>query len=346
MHIIKSAGTYSFYNEIEINKTLSPGVYTIEWDGYFNCYLKDGEPLTVPEKLYDVEKPFREQVVNSFRKIPRNLGVLLSGYKGQGKSVTAKLLCKELNIPVLMITRQVPKEVNLLNQLNVLKQEYILFIDEFEKIFKKSSNSNDGEKKYHTDDVFLSIMDGGLSSTYKKLFLLTTNSEIGDYFINRPSRIRYYKNYQFIPESLYTMIVNDKLENKEFENDLREHLSLNDCTIDLLCSIIEEINIHNVPYSSFKEFFNHKPKKITYRRDEWINDEWKYKDDVDVDMEINRNTTHIQGRDISKIQFNGDEIIYRSKWMKYDEDDEPEPHEALYRLTKSNFNSDIIKKVF
>lgn len=290
MNIVKNGRKLNFYNDIEILKELKVGVYSLDWDAFGNCFLIEESDFTFPGKIYDVEQAFREQVLNSFNKLNKNIGVLLDGYKGQGKSVTAKQLCIEAKVPVIIIKDKIPTHVDFTRFLQDIQVPFVLFIDEFEKIFSEGSRD---EGKTHTQDVFLTFMDGAMSSGRKILFLLTTNNSVGDKFINRPSRIRFYKKYNIMPKEMFDMILEDKLDNKEFKKDLVDNMPLLDCTIDLLHTIIEEINITNKPYSHFKDIFNHKPRKITYSRYKLVGKEYEFYDMLEVDREITRETTTI-----------------------------------------------------
>ncbi len=63
-----------------------------------------------------------------------NMGVLLNGVKGTGKSVTAKLICNELKnfLPIIIVDKAYE---GLPQFISKIQQEVIIFIDEFEKVF-------------------------------------------------------------------------------------------------------------------------------------------------------------------------------------------------------------------
>jgi len=314
MNIVKSGKSYRFFNEVVIEKQLKVGIYSLEVDIFGNCYLDDSPEFTIPAKIFDLEKDFRLHVLKSFHSFSINMGVVLDGMKGQGKSVNAKLLCMESNLPVIMITKRINKNVDFVAFLNSIQQEYVLFIDEFEKMFKPSTDAYGREKddSFHGQEIFLTMMDGALSTNYKKLFLFTTNSIISDYFINRPSRVKFYKKYEFMPKELYNLIVEDRLVNKDFKEDLSRNLALVECTIDLLVSIIDEINVHNVPYSAFKEFFNHRSRTINYTRYKYDGKDFIYLDFITTNEEIERKTSYFYGSPITVVSVENDSIIYKA----------------------------------
>jgi hypothetical protein len=76
------------------------------------------------------------------------------------------------------------------------------------------------------------------------------------------------------------------------ENLIR-HLSPRDATVDLVRAIVEEINLLNQPYSSFKDWFNFTPSKFSYSV--YVYEEksesdypWKFKEVFDLDFQLGR----------------------------------------------------------
>ena len=219
MNILNNNGKYQFFNALEIEKILKPTTYVFNFDDNGNCWLEDIEAFKFPDKIYDVNGKLRIYIKKSYLTNKKNLGVLLTGNKGQGKSLTAKLLCSELDQPTIIINKQIPADINFIKFLNELKQNYTLFVDEFEKLFNTTKVSNE-TNGYHTQETFLSFMDGVLTNEHKVLFLLTTNEGINEYFINRPSRIKFLQEYNELPEELFNLITDDRLNNLEFKQDL------------------------------------------------------------------------------------------------------------------------------
>ena len=106
--------------------------------------------------------------------------------------------------------------------------------------------------------MILSIMDGVAMSNYRRVFILTTNDNyINDNMLNRPSRIRYVKKYGNLELSVVEEIISDILKYPKYKEDLIDVLrQFTIVTIDLVVSIINEINIHNEPASQFADIFN------------------------------------------------------------------------------------------
>jgi len=80
--------------------------------------------LGCDEMLQTIKKTWESDV---FIEGEKNLGVIFNGLKGTGKTLSAKLLCNALNLPVVIV--QHPYE-GLVNFLQSLCFECIVFIDE------------------------------------------------------------------------------------------------------------------------------------------------------------------------------------------------------------------------
>lgn len=325
MNILENSGRYIFYNELKIVKKLNPKNYVFNFDEFGNCWLEDIEDFKTPEKIYDVSSGMRELIKNSFKSYEKNLGVLLSGNKGQGKSLTAKLLCNELksefSMPTILINKKVPREINLIKFFNGIKQDYCLFIDEFEKLFKESSSSAEKNQDYHEQEVFLSFMDGALTNKHKVLFLLTSNNQVNEFLINRPSRIKFLQEYDELSEELFNMIVDDKLVNKKYKKDLEDNVSLINLNIDLLISIVDDINLFDKPFSEFKDFYNYKMETYSYDVYETEKDSTtKFLTTYRNHRKYKTSDNYIAGYNVSEIlKFSSDEIVFLTQ--EWDEDE-------------------------
>lgn len=241
---VQSGNSFSIREISSQIKTLPLGVYKIEEDPFENLYLSRlQDKFSFPYKIYGKDEAFVNRVKKSWDNTEGNMGVLLNGIRGTGKTVTAELICNNMNMPVIIMPR---KFKNLIDFLSEIQQDFVLFMDEYEKMFDRN------------DSTMLTIMDGALKSTNRILFLMTTNNKhIEENLLQRPSRIRYVKGYGDLPLEIITEIVDDMLIHKELRSQTIKmigHLSM--ITIDLVKSIIEEVNIHNEDPALFKDYFN------------------------------------------------------------------------------------------
>lgn len=187
-----------------------------------------------------------------FRHTNKNLGIIFNGLKGTGKTIAAKILCNDFNLPVIII----PKYFDGLQDfIQSLEFNCIVFIDEAEKVFF-------GGEDIEASSALLRMIDGVYNNS-KKLFILTTNDlSINENLIDRPSRIRYIKEFTGVTKEAINQIISDKLLDTDLRSKVLEEInSLKFTTIDIIENIISEYNIHgntlgenmfNVPKKSYQ----------------------------------------------------------------------------------------------
>lgn len=258
--ILQDGNFYRIFANLNRIDELKPASYKLclSQTGY---YLEEFESLKLPEKLYGNDKDFINHVLNINSKTEESIGIGLVGAPGLGKSVTANVISKTLSLPVIYINKNYG--TGMFDFLNMIKQKFVIYIDEFEKIFPQSKNDKNDDENVSQED-FLSFLDGSNSSNYKKVFIVTSNKELNIYLKNRPSRLRYIKEYKILSNETIDEIIKHKLVNREFDNDLKDNLIVEGLNIDILDKIIDEINLSGKPYSSFKSFFNYKTETRVY----------------------------------------------------------------------------------
>lgn len=168
-----------------------------------------------------------------YYKLNKNLGVVYNGLKGTGKTIAAKVLCNELNLPVLLISRYFE---GLLEFIQSIDFDCAIFIDEAEKVFGEDSEASTS---------LLRMIDGVVSNS-RKLFILTTNNlVIDDNLLDRPSRIRYIKEFSNLPLKAIEEMIEDKLVDKSLKSEVMQEIEkLQFSTVDIVENIISEFNIH------------------------------------------------------------------------------------------------------
>lgn len=261
---------YFFDNIPKVSNTLPVGIYELSFDIKVGFYLvKVTDNFVMPEKLYGVESELIGRMVKTFKSVDKNFGVLLQGLKGTGKTVTAKIVCNELKIPVILINTAFK---NIGTFINSIEQDVILFFDEFEKVYEFNTYIDDegdeeeAQGKKPSVSGLLTLMDGVFTSKYKRLFLLTTNKKyLPDPMLSRPSRIRYIKEFSDLGYEHIMEILNDSVNNKELIPGLVKILSeLEIITIDIVKAVAEEANIYNTADPEFFTIFNIKSKNTYY----------------------------------------------------------------------------------
>ena len=226
-------------------------IYTVGVDQFQRFYLAPkASSFTFNHKIYGLEDAFINHVVRTYENTTGNLGILLSGMKGSGKSVTSKQICQKLGNPVILVDANI-EGVGVF--LNSISQDITIFIDEYEKTFKESAE-------------MLPIMDGSLNSAHRRVFIFTTNElYIEKNLLERPSRIRYLKKFTNLNPEVIEEIIDDMLIHKQFSKDCLNFISmLETITVDVVKTIIEEINIHNISPAGLESFMNVKKKGGKY----------------------------------------------------------------------------------
>lgn len=240
---------------VQLIKDLPSKIYTVQVDPRSGeLYLEEyADSFHFDFKVYGMESQLMDHIMKTFENTTGNLGILFNGVKGTGKTITAKLIANRMNMPVILITNAYD---GLSDFISKICCPCILFFDEFEKVFKKDYN----------DTGILSIMDGVFNSPYRRIFLLTTNNlYVNENLIGRPSRIRYKKTFGNLQPEVVQEYLDDNLKNKEYTSEIIEFIdSLAISTIDILKAIVDELNIHDTPIATFKNFFNVETAKYSW----------------------------------------------------------------------------------
>lgn len=240
----RSSDSYMLDDASQQMEQLPLGVYRVQ-NSLQGLYLKNTEAeFTFDYKIYGTETKFIDRVIRTYHGSKGNMGVLLNGIKGTGKSVTAKLICNKMKLPVIVVSEYYDALPTFLNDIH---EDVIVFIDEYEKLYSDWKTSS-----------ILSVMDGVLSGKYRRMFILTTNDlHINENMLQRPSRIYYLKTYDNIEQSVVDAILDDMLDYPEFRDDIVKFVGeMNIITIDLVKAIIHEVNLHGETPYAFKEIFN------------------------------------------------------------------------------------------
>lgn len=246
--ILDANGVFRLTQARGIQNVLPPGVYDLGVDphGVFELHIRPG--FTLPDKVYGDLDAFGSRVLKAYTTRKRGMGVLLSGPKGCGKTLTAKRISLEAikaGIPVICVNSGFWGS-SFSTFITSIPNAAIIYIDEFEKVYHETDCRN----------FFLGLLDG--ASFNQHLFLLTSNAaNIGEYFNNRPGRIRYHRQYETLPMTVLMEMIADHMEEgpnrTSLETFVQEH---GDISPDVLSSMIEESLIFNEPVENFLPFFN------------------------------------------------------------------------------------------
>lgn len=200
---------------------------------------KNVNGFVIPSKLYGNVRELADKFIAKIELVDR-LGIMLVGEKGTGKSITAKMICNETKLPVLIIEEYYKNQNQLKEFISTIEQKFILFIDEFEKIYDKD------EKQFE----LLSMMDG--TNNQKIIFLFTANSDnkITIFLKNRTSRIKYNIEFKSLSKELINEVIKDYQLSIEHSNIIFKICQIiGNVNYDVLIDIIKEL-LENPTYTA------------------------------------------------------------------------------------------------
>lgn len=258
MNIIKTGEYFRIFDDgIQVGRKLEAANYEVVFiqnQGFFLRLVKVPDAKDV--KVYGHMKERIEKVLKSYSLSKSNTGVILSGAKGIGKSLFAKLISAravEEGLPVIMVNEFYQ---GLPQFLASIDQKCMVLFDEFDKnFFDPSSETED-----HTavQDSFLTLFDGVYASN--KLFVITANSlnRLSEFLINRPGRFRYHIRFSYPNEEEIREFLKDKLgeafDPKEID-DVIKFSTIVPLSYDCLTAIAAELAMGE-SFSSSLEILN------------------------------------------------------------------------------------------
>lgn len=242
---------------LAVTDTLPLGTYTLEFNRRnHEFYLQQMDDFKPFGKIYGDYQATVERIINTFMsREGSNLGVLLSGVKGSGKTLTAKMisveLAKRFGYATIIINKGYDT-AELSGFLRSIDVPCMVLFDEFEKVYSYRKSEDNASQS-----GLLDILDGVFES--RKLFVMSCNNTeyINPYFFSRPGRIFYHYRYEGLTAEIISQYCDDTLRNPQWKSEiLRLATFVHDMTFDILKAIVEESNRYNEPPMSFIETLN------------------------------------------------------------------------------------------
>lgn len=243
MKAIKIGTKVEIYNDTVTTYDRLPAKnYIIKFEKLSGFYLDEYADIAVKEdKIYGGHMQKAEKVLRSYEKFDRNLGVILSGSKGIGKSMFARLLSVEAlknDIPVIIVDKHIP---GIASYIETIDQSVMVLFDEFDKTF---GDVRVKEGEVEAQAALLGLFDGITSG--KKLFVITCNDirKLNDFIVNRPGRFHYHFRFEYPSAEEIRTYLHDKLDEsyyKEIERIVAFSRKV-DLNYDCLRAIAFEIN--------------------------------------------------------------------------------------------------------
>lgn len=243
MNIVSAGSRFMVYGEdVQTYKILPPGAYKVEFSNMMGFSLSVHNDLLVKEKMYGNAYKKADKVMNTFNHLDRNMGVILSGPKGVGKTMFARRLAelgKNQGLPLILVDAPYPGIEDFIES---IEQECIVLFDEFEKTFRKAREEEGGPQ-----ERLLSLFDG--IDGGKKLYVITCNrvSGLNEYFLNRPGRFHYHFILSTPTGDEVREYMEDNLNEdaKRYINNIVALSSMSAFTYDVLRAIAFELNLGN-----------------------------------------------------------------------------------------------------
>lgn len=240
MKIVKTGDiSRIFGDDLQTFGQLPAGNYKIGFAQMEGFYLEDIDSFTLNEKPYGKHPLKIDKAIKLYDNTNRSVGIILSGDKGMGKSMFARLLSDRFatthNMPTIVVTEAYKGITDFIES---IKQECVILFDEFEKIF---DNSEHKERQ----DKLLGLFDG-ISQT-KRLYMVTVNEirRVNQYMINRPGRFHYHLKFGYPTVEEVELYLRDKLK-PEYYNQIKlvqRFSSRFDLNYDSLRAIAFELNL-------------------------------------------------------------------------------------------------------
>lgn len=238
MNIVNAGARYQVYGEdVQTYKSLPAATYTIGFHPMQGFWLTKHSDLDVKEdSIYGKHDYCAEKVMSGYRESNRNFGVILSGKKGIGKSLMARIIADKAiasGMPVIIVDKAIGGIADFLSS---IEQEVVIIFDEFEKTFARK----DGEDP---QVELLSLFDGIDSG--KKLFIITCNDprQLNEFLVNRPGRFHYHFEIVCPTGDEVRAYMQDKLGDG-FDDEIKKVIKLSsiaDITYDCLRAIAFEL---------------------------------------------------------------------------------------------------------
>lgn len=239
MKIVNSGSRVLIYgDELKVSDKLENIVYKLCFNKMTGFFLEKHNDIEIKDnKIYGVHKKKAEKVMRTFAKFERNLGIMLSGDKGMGKSLFSKMLSLksiESGYPVIIVEQYIPSIASFISSID---QEVMVMFDEFDKTFKEIDGHN-------PQDELLTLIDG--FDNGKKMFVITCNEtrKISDYFINRTGRFHYHFKFSYPTPIEVKEYLMDNLK-EEFRDEIDAVVRFStkvNLNYDSLRSIVFELN--------------------------------------------------------------------------------------------------------
>lgn len=263
IYINRAGSVFPQEDAENFSKSLTPATYSVEMS-LFGFYLQRTPDVQKnPERIYGNIRSRANRIIETYEdrlKLGKNTGVLLSGVKGSGKTMLARMLSEEMMKKeyATIVVGSIKEDAldSFMKFMNLITCPVVVLFDEFEKNFGNNEQLR-----------LLSMFDG--TSQGNKLFVITVNDEykLNTFMLNRPGRIYYRFCYHGLERDSVVEFLNDNLKNKSMIQDVADKIDRafkNTFTFDMLQTAVEEMNRYNLSFVEAVADLNIDVKETVY----------------------------------------------------------------------------------
>lgn len=238
---------------LDLKEKLPAGNYVIKKNEMTGqLFLEAIDKFEFNGKIYGDTMKRAERILYAFEDRPATTGVMLTGEKGSGKTLLAKMLSikgYEQDIPTIVINA--PWCGDSFNAfIQSIEQPVIVVFDEFEKVYDEQEQ-----------EQMLTLLDGVYPT--KKLFVLTCNDKwrVNQHMRNRPGRVFYSMEYKGLDADFIREYCQDTLKAKEhIEKIVGIAGTFGQFNFDMLKALVEEMNRFGETPQEAMLYLNAKPE--------------------------------------------------------------------------------------
>lgn len=302
--------------EGEVLNQLPVGIYRLNYHEMRGWWLSEMKSFELPEKFYGDINRKAERILNTYydrMKSGKPTGVLLEGAKGAGKTLLAKKVAVDSNLPVILINDAYTSDdfKEIISNIG----SCVVIFDEFEKVYQEEEDQN----------AVLTLLDGVFSTRILTFIIVNDVNRLVGPLKNRPGRLFYSLDYRGLSDDFIMEYSKDRLirfeeeTDGEYERRIQSILSVaamfKDFTFDHLQAVVEEMNRYGEMAEEVIDFLNVKiPKPSAFD----IYEVRIWKDDKEI---TNLQSREFRNKNSIPIQ-NGEYLSFRSSSKSKDVDDD------------------------